>query len=148
MGLYYFILGHYYLYIPESIQIWEKNPYFLNIFNFGQFWPAKIDKKSRPASRLKLATLQEKALVRAFSVIVKYLGTFVKPLNFVWSSNRQPETRLCQGNAANVILLCQSLLILRYTFLFWIVGSCFNQFFLLWEIWMLLFTNKIFWEMG
>ena len=50
MGLYYFILGHYYLDIPESIQIWEKNPYFLNIFNFGQFWPAEINKKAgRPA---------------------------------------------------------------------------------------------------
>ena len=54
MGLFYFILGHYYLVIPYSIQIWGKNPYFLNIFNFGQFWPAEIDKK---AGRLKLATL-------------------------------------------------------------------------------------------
>ena len=50
MGLFYFILGHYYLVIPYSIQIWGKNPYFLNIFNFGQFWPAEIDKKAgRPA---------------------------------------------------------------------------------------------------
>ena len=54
MGLYYFILGHYYLDIPESIQIWGKNPYFLTIFNFGKFWPAEINKK---AGRLKLATL-------------------------------------------------------------------------------------------
>ena len=31
----------------------EKNPYFLNIFNFGQFWPAEIDKKAiRPAGWL------------------------------------------------------------------------------------------------
>ena len=54
MGHYYFILGHYHLVIPKSIQIWGKTPYFLNIFNFGQFWPAEIDKK---AGRLKLATL-------------------------------------------------------------------------------------------
>ena len=46
MGLYYFILGHYYLVIPKSIQILGKTPYFLNIFNFGQFWPAEIDKKA------------------------------------------------------------------------------------------------------
>ena len=27
----------------------RENPYFLNIFNFGQFWPAEINKKkSRP----------------------------------------------------------------------------------------------------
>ena len=50
MGLFYFILGYYYLIILYSIQIWGKNPYFLNIFNFSQFWPAEIDKKAgRPA---------------------------------------------------------------------------------------------------
>ena len=31
----------------------RENPYFLNIFNFGQFWLAEIDiKKSRPTGRL------------------------------------------------------------------------------------------------
>ena len=37
---------------------------------------------------------QEKVLVRASSVIVKHLGTFVKPHNFVWSSNWQLEMSL------------------------------------------------------
>ena len=36
MGLHFLIVGHYYLIITLSIQIWEENPYFLNIFNFSQ----------------------------------------------------------------------------------------------------------------
>ena len=88
------------------IQICGKNHYFLNIFNFGQFWPAEIDKKAgrsagRPAGRLKLATLDNIRLYNEiFTADQNYFIMNIthpdKEIKYFWLSRKDSLERLLQ----------------------------------------------------
>ena len=64
---------------------------------------------------------------------------------------REPETRLSRESCKYYVIVSSSAqwqhrISIRYTFLFWIIGSFLYKF-ILWEIWTLLFTNEMFWGM-